>query len=269
MKKLLLILALFAAVPRAHALTWEDSGSSSSGGGGTGDITGVAVTAPATGGGTSGDVTIGVSNVRPGDMKSGACPDGQVLVSSSTANDWVCSPLVTDYTEPIIVSPEWGKSTANTFDSAASTNPTFGKIKFDATASKTTNCAYAVLDNFRNFTATTSVNITAVRIDQFRVISGSATDASGQTYIVSVASVADNVAVSSLVFTSSQTITVSAGSGTFKQRWQNATITASGWGPVFDVGAPVAFEICRDGTDASAIDSYGGVMTLRLATTSP
>ncbi len=240
----LLSVLLLVTAATAHALTgFDDSGGSSSGAG----------------------LTAG--SVRPTHMAGTPPTNGQVPVASAS-NDWTGRDLVTEFSEPIVVFPEWGKSTANTFDATASTNPYYGKIKFDATGSSATNCGVAIIDNFRNYTATVTAPTVAVRLDQFRVYSGSATDTGVQSYIVRVASITDNVALPSTL-NLPHTITVNAGTGSLKPRFQASTASYVDWAPIFDPGAPVMIEICRDGGDASAIDSYGGVMELRLATTAP
>lgn len=242
--KLALALLLALAIPTgAHALEW-DGGSQGSSSGGAG-------------------LTAG--SVRPSHLNGTPPTENQVPVAGS-ADSWTGRDAVIEFSEPILVYPEWGKSTANTFDTTASTNPFFGKIRFTATGSSATNCGIAIIDNFRNYTATVTA-IAAVRLDQFRVISGTATDASSQTYILRVASITDNVDVGPMNLP--QTVIVGAGTGSIKNRFQSSTAIFTSWAPIFDPGAPVQIEICRDGADASTIDSFGGTLELRLATTSP
>jgi hypothetical protein len=239
---LFLALALTSVgITRGLAVSWETGGG---GGGGTGTLT----------------------TVRPSNMQ-GTPPTSAQAPIASGSDDWVGRDIITEFTEPIMVYPEYSKSTANTFDSSASTNPYYGRIMFDANASSNTNCGIAIIDNFRNYTATVT-SVSAVRIDQFRVFTGSVTDTGAQSYILRVASVTDNVSLPSTL-NYPVTIAVSGGTASLKPRIQNTTTIVTAWAPIFDPGAPVMMEICRDGSDASGVNSWGGIVELRLATTSP
>ncbi len=249
MKRALLSIAFLGLLAPAHALYMGDvsggQGSASSG---------------SSGGGS------GLTSVAPSNLTGTPPTAGQVPVAQA-GDTWAGGDLITEYTEPIMIYPEYSMSTSNGFDTTASTNPFYGKMRFDPTLSSATNCGRSYVLNFRNYLSTAAV-VAAVRLDQFFVLSGTTTDTNQQSYVVRIASLTDNQAIPT-TFSFPHTITVNAGTGTLKPRWQATVTSFTDWAAVVDVGAPVGIEICRDGADTSTAESWGGIMELRLATNSP
>jgi hypothetical protein len=269
-------LALFATLlcGSVHALNFSQIGGSS--GGGSGDITAVTVTAPATGGGTSGSVDIGVDDIDVNDLAlDGSISDADnewfvLQTSSNTGRFRGVLGSTTFYFEQVRESPRFvHNATNNAFEVSAATNPYYGMMKFAHSVSSETNCGYFPMPSVRDYNLDVDF-----RLDEFRVLVGTGTDSSAQRYVIAVAS---DTGVSWLNATYTNSITVdmesALGTASGTERALAGVQTLTSWNTVIASGVPWAVRVCRDGddatNDASSHDSYFSMITIRAGNTIP
>lgn len=196
---------------------------------------------------------------------------GQVYSAGTSGGIVGLTPLTTFYDLERYGTPDFGLSTANNYDASASTNPYFGRMRFDGSASSTTNCGI-----YDSNIAPNDFNQTIdPRLNQFVVKLGTATDNAAQRYVLRVAAIADDTKTLTLPFTASVNIDVPAGAGSnaLANRAMSAPVTLTGWGAIIVPGMPYAVEVCRAGADAtndpSGIDSFMVGWQTRYAHTQP
>lgn len=198
---------------------------------------------------------------------SGVNPNG--LITSNSSGEFLSlTPLTTFYDLIRTGTADFGASTANTYDSSASTNPTFGRMRFDAAASSTTNCGI-----FEGITPNDFNQTLDPRLNQFWVKNGTATDNSAQRYVLRVASVTTGGAYASRNHTASMNVDLTTGGGAFADRQLSSPATLTNWRTYFVPGLGYSIQACRAGSDGtndpSVIDSFMAGLQIRYAHTAP
>lgn len=179
--------------------------------------------------------------------------------------------ITTFYFEQSRESPRFVENaTNNAFVVTSSTMPDYGLMSFAAGVSSESNCGYFPMPSVRDYNSGVDF-----RLDEFRILLGTATDSGAQRYVVAVAS---NVAGSSwrtATYTQPINVDMASGLGTAAstERALATTPTLTNWTSIITSGVPWAVKVCRDGddgtNDTSAIDSRFSMLTIRAANTVP
>ncbi len=193
-----------------------------------------------------------------------------VLVDTATGKFRPFTPITTFYFEQSRESPRFVHSaTNNPFIVDAATNPAFGLMAFSNSVSSESNCGYFPMPTVRDYN--TSIDF---RLDEFRILVGSATDSGAQRYMVAVAS-KTNVNWLNATYSNSITIDMASSLGTVSgtERALASVTTLTSWNTIIASGVPWCVRVCRDGddgtNDASTVDSRFSMLTIRGSNTNP
>lgn len=193
-----------------------------------------------------------------------------VAYSTTTGKFTGLTPLTTFYDTVDFGTPDFSSTTANTFDSSASTNPTFGRLRFPASLALASNCAFwtHIAPNDWN----TSLD---PRLNQFSVMTSSGTDNGSQEWHFSVSSIPANGRITTATYVGETTVFIptSSGANPFFVQSATAPYVLGGWKATITPGMPYAVRGCRDATDAtsdtSGSDSFPMGWQMRYAHTAP
>ena len=166
-------------------------------------------------------------------------------------------------------SPDRVQGTNVTYETSWASHTAYGKAEFSHSVSSQTNCAEFDGVMVRNFDSGEDV-----RLENFSVWRGTATDGNDQRFVMSISSMTNGDIQTSITFVNpiNVDLTDSATGNANSVLALTSPVTLTGWASEMVAGAPYVIQVCRDGDaaqDSSTINSFLARFQVRVGQTAP